>query len=440
MSNAAIFLFEWKHFVRSPFKVVALVLFVLSGIYALHNGANLYREQIAEIHAVTDKAQEQRQETLGFYQQGKKGPKGRPWVDLGTPFWAIWSLPVYHFKHPAPAMVYGIGQAEQYGFYKRVTFRSSPYDMDMVEEIANPERLQSGTLSFPFVVLYLLPLLLLIWLYDIKGAEADAGFLPLVYVQTRAKTRWLLTRVGYYVALLLIVVLGLMLYGTFLAPVFAEEPTAFWRILALVVSYTLLWSAFYTLVIHRGNTTVGNTLVMVGLWLLLAFVVPAAVHQWVSTRYPPNLMTEIIDARREGQKKLFEQPDSVILAHLGDLYPEIVNSPVATSGDGADQAISYSAAALTNEMMKRSISEVEASNEQRNRLIRTSYWLNPVIFFQNEFNRLTRTHYRDYEAYRRQVQELIDQQARTLVVDTWHATVVDEQKYLDYSRQLIADD
>ena len=95
-------------------------------------------------------------------------------------------------------MVYSIGQAEQYGFYKRVTFWASPYDADMAEEIANPERLQTGTLDFAFVLLFLLPLLLLILLYNIKSAEAEQGFLPLIEVQTASKNAWLLARMSFY--------------------------------------------------------------------------------------------------------------------------------------------------------------------------------------------------------------------------------------------------
>ena len=176
MNHTAIFLYEWKHFVRSPFKVVALLLFMVAGVYALHNGANLYNRQVTEIEKINEKANEQQQEYIAYYNKGEKGPEGRPWIDVTTPFWAVWNTPIYHFKSPSPAIVYSLGQAEQYGFYKRVTFQSSPYDADMAEEIANPERLQSGTLDFSFVVLYLLPLLLLIWLYNIKGGRSRCRF------------------------------------------------------------------------------------------------------------------------------------------------------------------------------------------------------------------------------------------------------------------------
>ena len=216
-----ILLFEWKHFTRSPFKIVALILFVLASIYGLHNGASLYQEQTAEINKIKEKIEEDVRPYLTYYDEGKQGPEDRPWVNLSEPFWAIWLTFSHHFKEPSPALVYSIGQAEQFGYYKRVTFMASPYDADMTEEIANPERLQTGTLDFSFTLLYLLPLLLLILLYNLQSAEAEQGFLPLIEVQTASKNSWLLTRVSFYVLLLSVALLLLIIYGALLTNVFA---------------------------------------------------------------------------------------------------------------------------------------------------------------------------------------------------------------------------
>ena len=45
------FLFEWKHFIRAPFKILALVLFIVAGIYGLHNGSELYIQQQTAIES-----------------------------------------------------------------------------------------------------------------------------------------------------------------------------------------------------------------------------------------------------------------------------------------------------------------------------------------------------------------------------------------------------
>ncbi|MEL7425500.1 MAG: hypothetical protein AAFN81_21095, partial [Bacteroidota bacterium] len=250
MRVLSILSYEWKHFIRSPFKVVALLLFVLAASYGLHNGASLYHEQTAEIERIKETIEENRQEYLSYYEEGKPGPEDAPWINMAEPFWAVWFNYIYHFKTPSPALVYSMGQAEQYGFYKRVTFWASPYDADMTQEIANPERLQTGTLDFSFALLFLLPLLLLTLLYNIKSMEAEQGFLSLIEVQTAAKHTWLLSRVAFYVGLLAVLILGLLLYGAMLTGVFSSASGAFSQTLLYSLLYLLLWSVIYYLILR----------------------------------------------------------------------------------------------------------------------------------------------------------------------------------------------
>ncbi len=437
MSILDIFLFEWKHFSRNPFKVVALLLFLVAAAYGLHHGASLYHEQTATIDVIKTQAAEERQKYISYFDEGKKGPEDRPWIDLTTPFWAIWYNGIYHFKAPSPALVYSIGQAEQYGFYKRVTFWASPYDSDMTQEIANPERLQTGTLDFAFALLFLLPLLLLILLYNLRSAEAEQGFLPLIEVQAISQNTWLLSRVAFYVALLFVAIAALLVYGAFLTPVFSSAPAAFGRMLLFSSFYLLFWSVIFYFIIRSGKSIMGNALNMAGVWLVFVFLIPGLVHQWVSIKKPANLMTEFIDATRDEQEKLFNQPDSVIQAQLDALFPEIVDSPVARDSTKRNLAMNRSSSALANELKKSSIGVIEADNQTKNELIRSTYWFNPIAFFQNQLNAISESHYDHYQHYRDQIQRLIDKQIRTMVLDTWNGVKVDKEQFLHYNKNLV---
>lgn len=227
MRNLTLFLYEWKHFTRSPFKMIAVLLFVIASVYGLHNGAALYREQTSEIKKIEQKNTEERQKIIEEnFQKGIISPEDRPWVDFSSPYWAIWYSSIYDFKKPSSAMVYSIGQGEQYGFYKKINFWASPYDADLAEEIANPERLQIGTLDFSFALLFLAPLVLLVLVYNLKSAETEQGFMHLVEVQNPSKNRWIFSRMLFYVLLFLVVILGLLLYGAFLTDVFNQTGNA----------------------------------------------------------------------------------------------------------------------------------------------------------------------------------------------------------------------
>lgn len=432
MKALTIFLFELKHFWRSPFKVVAVILFILAAIYGLHNGAALYQKQTLEIEKISAKAEEQKSEILEYFNNGEKGPASRPWIDVTTPFWAIWNTPVYAFKKPSSAMVYSIGQAEQYGFYKRITFWASPYDADLAQEIANPERLQTGTLDFSFVLLFLLPLLLLILVYNLKATETEQGFLPLIEVQVASKNTWLFARLTFYLVLCFLVCLLLLVYGALLTQVFIENVQAFWQMLIYSAVYLLFWATIFYFIIKNGQTVLANTLKMVGIWLLLAFIIPATVHQFVGIKNPTNLMVDFIDAQRDDRESLFSLSDDEITKQLYDLFPEIINSTAAKDSTKINMAMNRSGAALANELVKQGVAPIEADNASKNKLISGTYWINPITFFQNKLNAICQTHYNDYQFFRDEIQVKIDNQIKLMVLDIWNDTTVDKEKYLEY--------
>jgi ABC-2 type transport system permease protein len=436
MKSLTIFLYEWKHFIRSPFKIVALFLFIIASLYGLHNGATLYQKQRAEIEKINQKAEEQKQKIIAYYDKGEKSPPKRPWIDFTTPFWAIWNVPTYHFKMPSPAMVYSIGQAEQYGFYKQISVWASPYDADMAEEISNPERTQTGTLDYSFALLFLLPLLLLVLLYNIKSAESEQGLLPLIYVQTASQNKWLLARVLFYVALLTLINFALLLYGATLTGVLETSKNAFGLMLLYTVVYLLFWAVLYFLIIKSGKTILENSLKMVGILLLLTFIIPAAVHQWISIAKPANLMTDLIDAQREGREKRLELADSLKLKQLFSLYPQLKNTVLVNDSSKHAGLLGFSASALENHFMKEVIKSISNENSAKNNLIKATYWFNPLTFFQNQINAIAQTHYDDYENYRNEIQHLIDKRIHTMVLDIWNDLKVDKSKYLEYQVSL----
>ncbi len=436
MKSLNIFLYEWKHFLRSPFKIIALLLFVMASIYGLHNGNHLYKKQMTEIEKIQQKKLDEKAETLAYYEKGEKGPKDRPWVDLTTPFWATWYVPSYQFKSPSPAIVYSIGQAEQYGFYKKITFFASPYDADMAEEIANPERLQTGTLDFTFVLLFLMPLLLLILLYNLKSTEAEQGFLPLIEVQTASKNKWLLSRMVFYVMLSAFIIIALLLYGAILTNVFETASNAFLKILIYALLYLVFWSIIYFLILKNGKRILGNTLKMIGIWLLIAFIIPATVYQVVSIEKPANLMTDLIDADRDKKQELYDLPDSIFQKKVNAFYPQIVESKVYKDSTKRTMAMNRSASALVNQLKKESIKLIEADNKEKNAIIKRTFWFNPMSFFQNKFNSISQTHFRDYEAYRQNIQNSVDKSIDVMVLDLWNDVKVDKAKYIEYNKIL----
>ena len=141
-----VFLYEFHHFRRSTSKLLTYLIFVFACIYSIYGGFDLYNRQIEIIENIEN---EQQKEVLLFSNFFKNPTVSLDVLDV------LGSIPLYAVKHPSVLMPLGIGQAEQYGYYKKITNWSSTYDNDMVQELTNPERLVNGNIDFSFLIIFL---------------------------------------------------------------------------------------------------------------------------------------------------------------------------------------------------------------------------------------------------------------------------------------------
>lgn len=422
---------EYKHLFRNRFKLLALVLFIGACIYGMYMGKSLYDKHQKEITKLDQKVGENKSEMISYFDRGLKGPPEKSWIDVRKPSWAVWLIETYKYKSPSPFIIYSVGQAEQYGFYKKVTTYSSPYDADMVEEIANPERLTSGTLDFSFVMLFLMPLLLIILMYDVKVAEQEQRFLELIYVQAGGKNLWLLSRICFYGILLAILIFLIMLLGALFTNVLSDLAT-FLRIYLLFVVYMWAWILFYFFIIRSSSSITSNTLKMVGLWILFTFIIPASVQLWVSIQMPADMMIDIIDVKRDVTNELYALDPSIVDHNLFQLYPSLRNMEINNDPALLASARSNSMEAMTNYVMKEASMVLKEDNELRNLLITNSYWINPVSYFQNTLASLSETSYDDYQNYRDSIQKNVDERIKLMLEDMWGQKLVDRNRLLEY--------
>jgi ABC-2 type transport system permease protein len=366
MSILTIFLYEIKHFGRNGAKIFAYLIFVIATLYALFTGFELQHKHEKIIDDINQKKEKSISEMLSWYNKGEKGPKERPWVDINTPFWAIWYLPTYTFKEPTTILPLGVGQTEQYGYYKNVTNRSSVYDNDMVEELANPERLVNGNIDFSFMVLFLLPLLFVILTYNINGLESDLNFERLIFIQTQNKQKWIFARLAFYTSLLTCTIFVLILGVAFKNDAFSNYTSTISALLFLSFTYISIWALVLYFIILKGKSSSTNAIKMIGVWLTFCVLIPGTVHQIASIKYPASYMTDYLDANRKEAYKVYELSPDKIVAKLKNIYPELKSTKHGKDTLINDEIISNSLSAITNQINKKAIEKIELHNEAKN--------------------------------------------------------------------------
>jgi ABC-2 type transport system permease protein len=423
---------EFRHFARNSFKTVSLILFIGAAVYGLQNGYGLLKKHRAEISSIKTKNAETVQRISGWFDEGKTSPDDRPWIDVSTPFWAIWNAPATAVKSPSTLMPFTIGQTEQFGNYKQVTNWSSTFDSDLAEEIANPERLTTGTLDFSFVVLYLLPVLVIVLLFNIGGLEKDLGFDRLIQVTHISQRKWLLARFAFYFFALIIVLLTLMLPYAILTGAFQNEFGTFIKLFSYVAFYMLLWFVVFYFINLSGKGSANQALKMVAVWLLFCIVLPGSIHQIASLKYPASYMTDYINAKRDETYKLWDLPTDSVRNRLLVLYPELAKTKHGKDTIADKDIIDNSSSGLVNELMKNTALAIENNSDDKNRFIQKTYWINPVGFFQNKINALANNDYYAYKQFRNNIQSKIDKKVNAILFDCWNKKTVNKEKYLRY--------
>lgn len=423
---------EYKHFARGYFKIVSCLLFFVAALYGLQNGYDLFRKHNSEIITIKSKNAQTIQKLCAWFDEGKKGNEDRPWVDITTPFWAIWNAPSSAIKEPSALMPFSIGQAEQFGYYKQVTNWSTTFDSDLAEELANPENLTTGTLDFSFVVLYLLPILIIILLFNIGGLENDLGIDRLVAATYFSQKKWLFARFAFYFITLIIIMLVLMLpYAIFTKAIQNELLTCILLFL-YIVFYILFWFVIFFFINSSGKGSANHAIKMISAWILLCIIMPGTIHQVASLKFPASYMTDYIDAGRNEANKFWELPTETIRNKLLELHPELAQTKHGKDTVLDETILANSSSALVNHLMKNTAMMIEIRNDTKNEFIRNTYWINPVSFFQNNINMLADNDYYAYKQFRNRIQVMVDRKVSAILLDSWNKVAVDKERYNMY--------
>ena len=175
---------------------------------------------------------------------------------------------------------------------------------------------------------------------------------------------------------------------------------------------------------------------MIGIWLLFCVIIPGSVHQYVSFQFPVNYMTDFLDVNRKQTYDTFKLENADLYKMLIKIHPEISNNQDSLDVDSENRKIRRSISSIVNQMNIKAANEIEMQNEDKNRLIRSTYIFNPVSYVQNVWNSSTSTDYDSYKNFRVEIEESIKLRNKLLVSEMWKEKKVDKDIYHEYLKVL----
>ncbi len=434
MMNFSIFLFEIKHFIRDKAKLFSYIFFMLLCVFSIYNGFEIMHKQLNTIAEIKD-SQEQESRKIIKWLETKTGPENKSWVNIEDPYWAIRYTPSYVVKSPSALFPLGIGQSEQFGFYKKVTRWSSTYDSDMAEEISNYERLINGNIDFSFLIIFLLPILLIILTYNVNGLEKDLKFNKLISVQNTKINYWLFNRLLFYFFVLIFSVDILILAVGFFNDNFSSMQSIL-KIMLISNLYIFFFSFLFYFINKNAKSSSSAAFKMISIWLLFCVVIPGSVHQYVSFKYPANYMTDFLDVNRKQTYEVFKLDNIDLYDVLMEIHPELLDTKKSQEKTLDNQLIRRSISTIINQMNIDAGNEIETQNAAKNNLIKLSYFFNPISYVQNLWSSCTATDYNAYRDFRLEIENAIFSRNKLIVLELWKEKKVDKEMYYKYLKVL----
>ncbi len=433
--NLDIFLYEMKHFVRDKAKLFSYIFFMSICILSLYNGIQIAEKQVKTILEIEEKKELDINKMQDWFKQGIKGPEGRSWVNIEDPYWAIRYTPTYIYKNPSPLLPLGIGQSQQFGFYKKINRWSSTYDTDVVEEISNYERLINGNIDFSFLIIYLLPILFIILTYNINGLEKDLRFDKLISIQNKKTKIWIFKRWLFYFLMMIFSVNILILFFSLITSFISDYQPVI-KIILISNLYILFFCFIFYILNIYGKSSSAIAFKMISVWLAFCVIIPGSIHQYIAYKYPVNYMTDFLDVNRKETYDVFKFENDDLLNMLIEVHPEIKEDKNIDDLNLESQKIRRSISSIVNQMNINAALEIDKQNENKNRLIALCYFINPVSYIQNLWNSYTSTDYDSYKEFRSEMQNSINARNRLMVLEMWNKNTVDMEKYQEYLKVL----
>ena len=296
---------------------------------------------------------------------------------------------------PAPLPVLATGQSDLVPASETVALMRLATPVDSRSEIENPSHLLAGRFDLAFVLIWLYPLFLLAFLYDLMAGDRETGTLRLALSQGVSPAGWIcrrtLARALPVVALALAATLlaGSDGYGLRLGAA-----------LAVILLYGLFWATLAVAINAVSNSAAGAAASLGAAWVAIVLVAPTLLNLAAESLYPTPSRPELVAASRQASGEAEKLGDQLIDSFYKE-HPELAPP---------DKRADYVAMKLTEqEEVARSVAPVlEKFDKQLLRQQQTvGRWrfVSPAIVAHEALTDIAGTGYWRHHAFRNQVKE-----------------------------------
>jgi ABC-2 type transport system permease protein len=341
-----------KQFIRSKAIILSFMLIVAMGIISIVIGNQFLSRQERTIQQVTAHQREHIERNVAAQDE------------MGL---LLYYLRFSLISKPDKLAALSIGQRDINPGIQSVTIRTlegQKYDTDL----NNPSNLQSGNLDLGFVILYLFPLLIIAFTFNLLSEELEAGTWRLIAVQAKSARIYLLRKLSVRAGALYILLAGLFVIAILSLSLSINE--ALLAFIMASILYLSFWFAFCFWVITFRRTSSFNVLTLLSAWVVFTILLPASVNNVVADLYPVPESLATMVKQRDGYHEKWDIDKASTMKKFYAHYPQYESYGIpkqtfswlwyyAMQQMGDDESLQHSQAMhekiLQRERMSRSI-------------------------------------------------------------------------------------
>ena len=298
-----------------------------------------------------------------------------------------------------PLSDFSIGQSDLLPFFGEISLKKPNIRLFSKYEFADPIGLALGNFDISKAVLLFVPLMLIIFCFDVTSADRDSRRLGLIMLQG-INLRNLFWKRIFFRAL---IVIGVTCASAFAVMIYNSQGMAddgrfaiFAVWMTFVVFYGAFWSALIAFVASFNRSGEFNVLTLLGLWVGLTLIGPATSSSLAEALYPsPSRLTYLAEAREVENETRLSEPDAVnefmldhpeLLVDVESQFPDYVSS-------------SFLVTSTVDEATAPIIAAFEEALGRREELMDVFKYLSPAIAVHSLFNEVTGTSGRRHNSY-----------------------------------------
>jgi ABC-2 type transport system permease protein len=226
----------------------------------------------------------------------------------------------FHLTYSSPSNLAfaALGERDTYPWKHRVrmlALEGQIYETDT----PNPELAQAGRVDFAFVLSFLIPLIIILLLYDVQASERKANrFDLLVATATQPGQLWLLR----VLVRILILVLCLLIPFWVAASVSGTGFSTILMVSLISIIYVAFWTALCTWVMRKDHEPPRLASTLIGIWLLLSAIIPVGGHLLIKQSVEGPRGGDVVLLQREAVNDAWDIPKQKTMSDFVAAHPE----------------------------------------------------------------------------------------------------------------------